>query len=124
KGRLGRLGRLGEGDVDTDIEARKLGRSNALHSPLERSGLPHRAVVTCLGSGQFNRKKQASIGTKFVDALAEPLAIGVQENVATSRVQRKRHTADFGMVEWLAAANPQHRRFALSRSSNGNRRRL
>jgi hypothetical protein len=45
-----------------------------------------------------------------MNALAQPLTVGVQKNVAAPAVQRKGYPADFGMVEGLAAADPNDRR--------------
>jgi len=41
-----------------------------------------------------------------MNALAQPLTVGVQKNVAAPAVQRKSHPADFGMIEGFAAADP------------------
>src|ERR1700746_4140137 len=56
---------------------------------------------------------------KFVDALAQTLSVGVQKDVASLGVEGKHHTPDFRVVEWFAAANPQHGRFRLRSGTNG-----
>src|SRR5215467_13338824 len=48
---------------------------------------------------------------KFMDALAKALAVRVHKNLAAPCVQRKCDAADLGMLQRLAATDPDDRSF-------------
>jgi hypothetical protein len=84
--------------VRTDIKARKFCSANPFHDSLEGTRLSHGPVVECCAPREFDGEKQPGIRVEFMNALTKAPAIGVQENIAASRVQRERHAANFGVV--------------------------
>src|SRR5262249_16378539 len=103
-------------------KARKLRGANTIHHPLEGAGLSYRSIVETLSSGKFHGEKQPLIGAEFVYALTQLLPGGVNKNVPASRVQRKCHTADFGVMQRLAPPAPKNGGFCPRRRSNRIRR--
>jgi len=71
-------------------------------------GATHRSIVSLFTSGKFQRQKKTRVRAKSVNALAQVVAVRVQENVTFSLHEIAYDAADFWMGERFGAGKPDN----------------